>query len=420
MDIDEARRIIKETDEKIARLFERRMEAVKEVSEYKKSHSLSVYDPEREAMLLENNLSKIESDEFRPYYTDVFKAITGVSKEYQNIVVSDAVRVSSPEGGYELFFDASIDRAGEYFDLDRKCLIVTDENVLPYAKRVAARCTFARVVTFPAGERTKCEESLHRLWSECCSFGMARGDCVVAVGGGVIGDLAGFAAATYMRGIDFYNVPTTVLSQVDSSVGGKCAIDFAGYKNIVGAFYDPKAVLIDPSVLETLDRRQFACGVAEAVKMAATFDAELFAKFEEKEKNYAQLIKEAVKIKIRVVERDRREGGLRRALNFGHTAAHAIESVSEFSDILHGEAVAIGMIPMAGGDARRRIKAVLEAEGLPTSLPCCAKRLTEAVYHDKKMTRDGIVCVVCPQIGKFEFVNLTPEEFERRITEAEI
>ena len=172
MDIDEARRIIKETDEKIARLFERRMEAVKEVSEYKKSHSLPVYDPEREAMLLENNLSKIESDEFRPYYTDVFKSLTGVSKEYQNKVVSDAVRVSSPEGGYELFFDASIDRAGEYFDLDRKCLIVTDENVLPYAKRVAARCTFARVVTFPAGERTKCEESLHRLWSECCSFGM--------------------------------------------------------------------------------------------------------------------------------------------------------------------------------------------------------------------------------------------------------
>ncbi len=331
----------------------------------------------------------------------------------------ERLRVESPEGGYDVVFGASVDRADKYFDLDRKCLIVTDENVLPYAERVAARCAVSRVLTCPAGEKTKSVESLKRIWMECCDAGLTRDDCIVTVGGGVVGDLAGFAASTYMRGIDFYNVPTTVLSQVDSSVGGKCAIDFSGYKNIVGAFYDPKAVLIDPSVLETLDRRQFACGVAEAVKMAATFDAELFAKFEEKEKNYAELIKEAVKIKIRVVERDRREAGLRRALNFGHTAAHAIESVSEFSDVLHGEAVAMGMIPMAEGEARRRIKAVLGSVGLPTSLPCDAKRLTEAVYHDKKMTHDGLICVVCPEIGKFEFVKMTPEEFERRITEAE-
>ena len=332
--------------------------------------------------------------------------------------VIERVRVGSPEGGYDVVFGASVDRADEYFDLDRRCLIVTDENTEPYAKRVAARCKEPRIVTFPAGEKTKCADSLQRIWKECCDANLARTDCVVAVGGGVIGDLAGFAAATYMRGIDFYNVPTTVLSQVDSSVGGKCAIDFAGYKNIVGAFYDPKAVLIDHSVLETLDRRQFACGVAEALKMAATFDAELFSEFEKEEKDYAALIKDAVKIKIDVVGRDRRESSLRRALNFGHTAAHAIESVSEFGDILHGEAVAIGMIPMAQGGARRRIKAVLEAEGLPTALPCGAEKLTEAVYHDKKMTGDGLIAVVCPEIGRFEFVKMTPEEFMRRTAEA--
>ena len=256
------------------------------------------------------------------------------------------------------------------------------------------------------------------IWDECVDMKLTRGDCIAAVGGGVGGDLAGFAAATYMRGIDFYNVPTTVLSQVDSSVGGKCAIDFGGYKNIIGAFHQPKGVLIDHALLKTLDRRQFANGIAEAVKMAATFDEKLFSKFEtEGEKDYAHIINEAIKIKIAVVEKDEREAGLRRVLNFGHTAAHAIESTSKFKDILHGEAVAMGMVPMATGEARERIRRVLAREGLPTALPCDPKELTEAVYHDKKMSGDTLRCVVCPEIGKWETVEMTPSEFERHLTE---
>lgn len=331
----------------------------------------------------------------------------------------ETVRVSSSGGGYDIFFGASADAAGEYFDLDRKVLVVTDDNVKGlYAKRIAACCKEAKIVSFPAGESSKCIENLETIWREACGFGLSRGDCVVAVGGGVVGDLAGFAAATYMRGVDFYNVPTTVLSQVDSSVGGKCAIDFDGYKNIVGAFYDPKAVLIDPSVLETLDARQFANGVAEAVKMASTFDEELFSRFEKEDKDYASLIRDAVKIKIRVVEEDRLESGLRRALNFGHTAAHAIESVSGFGGLLHGEAVAVGMIPVSEGEARARIKAVLEREGLPTALPFKPSLFREAVYHDKKMSQGELTAVICPKIGTFEFRKMTPDDFIDLVEEA--
>ena len=310
--------------------------------------------------------------------------------------------------------------AAEYFDLDRRVIVVTDDGVpREYAQRVAAQCGGA-VLTLPQGETTKSEEYLSRIWSACCEAGLTRTDCIVAVGGGVVGDLAGFAAATYMRGIDFYNIPTTVLSQVDSSVGGKTAIDFHGYKNAVGAFYAPRGVILDAHVLKTLPARHISNGLAEAVKMAATFDEALFSFIEENDpaENLETVIREAVKIKIKVVEEDERERGLRRVLNFGHTVAHAIESASGFESILHGEAVAIGMIPMARGEARERLVRVLEKLSLPTALPLPASELTRAVYHDKKMSGDTLSCVVCPGIGKYEIVKMTPEEFERSVGEA--
>ena len=216
-----------------------------------------------------------------------------------------------------------IRRAGELLRLDRKVLVVTDDGVPEaYAKTVADQCGEARIETLPQGEENKNFAGFERLLRAMLDFGMTRKDCVAAVGGGVIGDMAGFAAACYMRGIDFYNIPTTVLSQVDSSIGGKTAIDLDGIKNIVGAFYQPKRVLIDPEVLETLPDRQVANGMAEAVKMAVCFDAEGFALAE----GYRigdrpdRLIENALRIKKRVVEEDVKEQGLRRALNFGHTA----------------------------------------------------------------------------------------------------
>ena len=196
--------------------------------------------------------------------------------------------------------------------------------------------------------------------------GFTRRDCVIAVGGGVVGDLSGFAASIYMRGIDFYNIPTTLLSQVDSSVGGKTAIDFEGVKNIVGAFYPPKAVLIDENVLSTLPLRQLNNGLAEALKMSMTSDRELFDIFENGNpyENIGTVIEKSLLIKTDVVNKDEKEQGLRRVLNFGHTIGHGIEA-EQAGRLYHGECVAIGMIPMCSTETAERLKRILAKLGLP-------------------------------------------------------
>ena len=312
-----------------------------------------------------------------------------------------------------------IRRAGELLRLDRKVLVVTDDGVPEaYAKTVADQCGEARIETLPQGEENKNFAGFERLLRAMLDFGMTRKDCVAAVGGGVIGDMAGFAAACYMRGIDFYNIPTTVLSQVDSSIGGKTAIDLDGIKNIVGAFYQPKRVLIDPEVLETLPDRQVANGMAEAVKMAVCFDAEGFALAE----GYRicdrpdRLIENALRIKKRVVEEDVKEQGLRRALNFGHTLGHGIESLHAENGLYHGECVALGMLPMCSDAVRPRLKAVLERLGLPTVCGADPDRVMAAVIHDKKADHGKIMAVVCEEAGSCRITPMAPEELRERYT----
>ena len=221
-----------------------------------------------------------------------------------------------------------------------------------------------------------------------------------------MGDLAGFVAATFMRGVDFYNIPTTVLSQVDSSIGGKVAIDFEGYKNIVGAFYPPKAVIIDPDTLKTLDERQISNGLSESIKMALTSDSELFRIFESDSLDMDLIIEKSLKIKKFVVEEDEKEQGLRRILNFGHTLAHAIESQSNMTDIYHGEAVALGMLPMCSKAVRERLLPVLEKLNLPTTFKLDMKAVATAICHDKKADGDYITVVFVPEVGKWEMKKL--------------
>ena len=312
-----------------------------------------------------------------------------------------------------------IRRAGELLRLDRKVLVVTDDGVPEaYAKTVADQCGEARIETLPQGEENKNFAGFERLLRAMLDFGMTRKDCVAAVGGGVIGDMAGFAAACYMRGIDFYNIPTTVLSQVDSSIGGKTAIDLDGIKNIVGAFYQPKRVLIDPEVLETLPDRQVANGMAEAVKMAVCFDADGFALAE----GYRigdrpdRLIENALRIKKRVVEEDVKEQSLRRALNFGHTLGHGIESLHAENGLYHGECVALGMLPMCSDAVRPRLKTVLERLGLPTVCGADPGRVMAAVIHDKKADHGKIMAVVCEKAGSCRIMPMTPEELRERYT----
>lgn len=295
--------------------------------------------------------------------------------------------------------------ADAYMKLDRKALIVTDSGVpSKYAKTVAACCAEPVIVTVPQGESSKNLSNFELLCRTMLQNGFTRTDCVVAVGGGVVGDLAGFAAASFMRGIDFYNIPTTVLSQVDSSVGGKVAIDLDNIKNCVGAFHQPKAVLIDPEVLSTLPARQISNGLAEAVKMAVNFDESLLGLFETDDylSRIDDIIAASLRIKAAVVKADEKESGLRRVLNFGHTIGHGIETAAGLDTLYHGECVALGMLPMCADTLRPRVKAILRKLGLPTACALDPEVVWEAMSHDKKRSGDTITVVYAPKAGSFE------------------
>ena len=300
-------------------------------------------------------------------------------------------------------------RANEYLNLDRRVLVVTDSGVpAEYARIVAEQCKNGIICTVDEGEESKSIDSFSRLLQAMLDNGFSRKDCVVAVGGGVVGDLSGFAASAYMRGIDFYNIPTTLLSQIDSSIGGKTAVNFGGVKNIVGAFYQPKKVLIDPELLKTLPERQISNGLAEAIKMSLTSDKELFDIFESKdiESSIDEIILRSLNIKKSVVEEDEKESGLRKILNFGHTVGHGIESAAQ-GELYHGECVALGMIPMCAESIRSRVIEVLKRCGLYRTLEYDWNKISEAAFHDKKADGGRVTVVTVPDIGCFEMKEMS-------------
>lgn len=328
--------------------------------------------------------------------------------------------VNTQSGGYEIVLErGALLKVGELLNLNRKALVVTDDGVPEeYAKSVASQCKEAKIVTIPQGEQSKNIENWSLLLKALVENNFTRTDCVVAVGGGVVGDLAGFAASSFMRGIDFYNIPTTLLSQVDSSIGGKTAIDFMGYKNLVGAFYPPKKVIIDPYTLRTLPQRQLTNGLCESIKMALTSDKELYeiiAKNDLDDDTLDNIIYRSLMVKKAVVEADEREGGLRKVLNFGHTIAHAIESINGMDKYYHGECVALGMLPMCSEKARDSLLFTLLKFGLPTELEENPEQIIEAARHDKKTFGDNITVVKVAQIGEFSFENIPFSEFEEMI-----
>lgn len=312
-------------------------------------------------------------------------------------------------------------KVGELLDLSRKVLIVTDTGVpKEYAEAVASKAAEPYIATIPMGEESKNLKSFEMLLTAMLENSFTRGDAVVAVGGGVVGDLSGFSAACYMRGIDFYNIPTTLLSQLDSSIGGKTAVDFGGVKNVVGAFYTPKRVIIDPDTLKTLDERQLYAGLAEGIKMAACFDKELFERIERADDINSILndvIIGSLKIKKTVVEEDFKEKGLRAVLNFGHTVGHAIEALGR-GKYLHGECVAMGMLPLSCENARGRIKAVLEKFGLKTQIEYDGAELAGLILHDKKMGKEKVKAVIVDEIGSFYFKELGISDIIDRLEES--
>ncbi len=298
----------------------------------------------------------------------------------------------------------SIKKLNNYFNLDRKVLIITDDGIpRNLVHTVSKQISDVYVYTIEQGEASKNFTNYENILEFMVNNKFTRTDCIIALGGGVVGDLSGFIANSYMRGIDFYNIPTTLLSEVDSSIGGKCAIDFMNVKNNIGCFKFPKAVLIDSNTLETLDIRQFNSGMAEVIKMSMTFNKDLFNYLKEtKELDIDYVISEALKLKADVVEKDPFERDLRKVLNFGHTIGHAVESLSEGS-LLHGECVAIGMTYMVSNSIKDELLYVLEKYNLPATCEVDTNKVIDLIKVDKKASSDNVTIVYVEKVGSYEF-----------------
>lgn len=328
------------------------------------------------------------------------------------------LNITTRTGSYPVILERDgIKRANQVWDLNRKCMIVTDENIpKELVETLACQCGEAVIHTIVPGEKSKTLAVWEEILSKMLTCSFTRRDCVIALGGGVVGDLAGFVASAFLRGVDFYNIPTTLLSQVDSSIGGKVAVNHLGLKNMIGAFYPPKGVLVDITTLKTLPKRHFSAGMAEVIKMAMTFDAALFSRLEQMspQEDLEGIVEAGLRIKQKVVEEDEREAGLRRVLNFGHTFAHAIESESHKrgDPLFHGECVSLGMIPMCSEGVRERLLPLLERFSLPTSCLFSWETLAGHMQHDKKMDGNEIWVIRVEEIGSFEMEKIPFAQLE--------
>ena len=318
-----------------------------------------------------------------------------------------------------------------------KTLLVTDNVVYDkYGEKLMdifkARGLEFDVVIIPAGELSKNLQCAEVLYTSAINSRLDRKSAIVALGGGVVGDLAGFVAATFLRGVNFIQIPTTLLAQVDSSVGGKTAVNHKLGKNLIGAFYQPKAVFIDLATLKTLPEREIKSGLAEVIKYGVICDENFFSYLEENVDNIlggdfdalAKIIRRSCEIKAEVVSRDEKESGLRRILNFGHTIAHAVEEETGYEKYLHGEAVSIGMLGAAlisnkiFGVEINRLKNLLEKFGLQTHCEnCSVDKLYSALFRDKKTVGGKINWVLMKKIGAVEISDDVPENVVRAALE---
>ena len=334
------------------------------------------------------------------------------------------LRIDLPEREYDILIARGIlgevgVRCREIVPRATILAVVTDENVAPlYGQAVIASLTeagfTAKLITVPAGEHSKSVPMLEKLYDDFMDMGLTRSDAVIALGGGVVGDLVGFAAATILRGVDFIQIPTTLLAQVDSSVGGKVAVDLKAGKNLAGCFWQPKLVLMDPDVLDTLSDEIFYAGMAEVVKYGCIFDGD-FYRFIEMRPDRSELMPDIETIlytccdlKRRVVVEDERDHGVRMLLNFGHTLGHAYELAGNYETYTHGQAVSAGMVKAATlgerlgitpeGTADRLARLLKQLE-LPREIPCDLNDYAAAIGLDKKGKGEDISLIVLEEIG---------------------
>jgi 3-dehydroquinate synthase len=356
----------------------------------------------------------------------------------------EKITVQLGERSYSILIGSGIlDRVGADLNtlgLGSRISVVTNSVVRPlYGDRVVESLEESgyrvEVLEVPDGEVHKSLASAQRLYDELVDFDMDRTSTILALGGGVIGDLAGFVAATYMRGIHFINLPTTLLAQVDSAVGGKTGVDHSKGKNLIGAFYQPGLVLCDLDVLRTLPEKELLAGMAEVVKYGIILDAGFFSFVEThvqeimelKADAMTEVVRSSCAAKAAIVEEDERESGRRAILNFGHTLGHAVESLTGYDTYIHGEAVAMGMVASArialamklcDEEVVDRLEKLLKKIGLPTELPNLdPETMIRILSHDKKV-KDGKVRFVLPEkIGKVVIRDDVDPDIIRRILE---
>lgn len=352
------------------------------------------------------------------------------------------VPVALAARSYEIVIGGGVNRQiGERcraLNLGTRCAIISDANVAPRyenALQTSLRASgFQPVaVTVPAGETAKSLKNVQRCYDQLAAHRLERKSFIVALGGGVVGDLAGFVAATYLRGIPFVQVPTTLLAQVDSSVGGKVGVNLSAGKNLVGSFYQPRLVLCDLNTLRTLPSREFRAGLAEVIKYGIIYDARLFTRLERdlskllklETKALAEIIARCCEIKAEVVSQDETESGLRAILNFGHTIGHALEAISRYGKYLHGEAISIGQVAAAELSAMQlglsqcdveRITDLFRRAGLPTSVQLTKREMEKlfgAMRLDKKVSGGEIKFVLAKKIGEIAWGQSVPEDLIR-------
>ena len=324
--------------------------------------------------------------------------------------------------------------------LGNRCAVITDTNVAPlFARKAIASLTLAGfspvLIKVPAGETAKSLANVQRCYDQLAANQLERKSFIVALGGGVVGDLAGFVAATYLRGIPFVQVPTTLLAQVDSSVGGKTGVNLKAGKNLVGAFYQPRLVLCDLDTLKTLPPREFRAGLAEVIKYGIIYDAPFFKRLErdlpkllgKQTAVLGPVIARCCEIKADVVGQDETESGLRAILNFGHTIGHALEAISSYGKYLHGEAISIGQVAaaklsceLAGLPTQHaiRITRLFIHAGLPTTVkltPAQQRALFNAMRLDKKVSAGEVKFVLAKRIGKVIWGQPVPDATVQKV-----
>ncbi|NLC95953.1 MAG: 3-dehydroquinate synthase [Erysipelotrichaceae bacterium] len=327
------------------------------------------------------------------------------------------INVNSSQGIYPIIYKrGSLQNVDKYVDLNRKVMIITDEGVpKQYIDILKTQCKAPHLIVVKQGESSKSFETYKHCIEIMLEESFYRSDLVIALGGGVVGDLAGFVAASYMRGVDFVNIPTTTLAQIDSSIGGKVAINVNDYKNSVGAFWQPKTVIIDLNVLDTLSERHYNEGLAEAIKHGLIKDKELFELFEKGnvKQNIDEIIYRSLLIKKSIVEEDEKETGIRKILNFGHTIGHAYESYYGLKDYYHGECVGMGMIKILEDEKiRERLKKILLNLNLPIENDADPIKVYEYALKDKKASQHSITVVQVNTIGNAILKEISLEDLK--------